>query len=140
MSVPEFYVTPGFGEALGREFYYAQAMRLGDRIEISGQGGWTDELTFPEVIGDEIALAFDNVERTLNSAGSSWTDVVSVTSYHVPIDDLPAIEGEVFAVMNEQFKERMPDRPPLWTAVAVPKLGIDGMHIEIAVVAIATDE
>jgi enamine deaminase RidA (YjgF/YER057c/UK114 family) len=136
MSSPEFYVTPGFGEALGREFHYAQALRLGNRVDISGQGGWTDELGFPETIGDEIELAFDNVERTLNSAGASWSDVVSVTSYHVPIDDSPAIEDEVFAVMNEQFRQRMPDRPPVWTAVAVPKLGLDGMHVEIAVTAV----
>jgi enamine deaminase RidA (YjgF/YER057c/UK114 family) len=139
MTSPEFYVTPGFGEALGQEFHYAQALRLGNRVDISGQGGWTDELGFPEGIADEIALAFDNVERTLNSAGASWSDVVSVTSYHVPIDDSPAIEDEVFAVMNEQFRRRMPDRPPVWTAVAVPKLGLDGMHVEIAVTAVDAD-
>jgi enamine deaminase RidA (YjgF/YER057c/UK114 family) len=140
MTVPQFFVTPGFGEALGNEFYYSQALRLGDRVEISGQGGWTDELSFPEPIEEEIALAFDNVERTLNCAGASWTDVVSVVSYHVPLDDSPAIESEVFAVINEEFKRRMPERAPIWTAVAVPKLGIDGMRIEIAVTAIAAGD
>jgi enamine deaminase RidA (YjgF/YER057c/UK114 family) len=137
MSIPEFFVTPGFGEKLGESFFYQQAVRIGDRVEISGQGGWTDELDFPEDIGAEIRLAFENVERTLQTAGASWRDVVSVVSYHVPLDESPAIESAAFDVMNEQFRLRMPDRPPIWTAVAVPKLGIGPMRIEIAVAAIS---
>jgi enamine deaminase RidA (YjgF/YER057c/UK114 family) len=136
MTDPQFFVTPGFGEALQRSFYYQQCVKIGDRIEVSGQGGWTDELDFPETIEGEILQAFDNVERTLNTAGSSWKDVAYVTSYHVPLDDSAAIETEVFDAVNAQFKERMPDRPPCWTAVAVPKLGIPPMHIEIAVTAV----
>lgn len=133
---PEFTVTPGFGDVLGQEFHYSQALRIGDRVDISGQGGWTDDLKFPESIRDEIELAFDNVERTLNTADASWKDVVSVTSYHVPIDpDAPAIKDEVFAVVREQFQARMPDQPPIRTAVAVPKLGIAEMRIEIVVAA-----
>ncbi len=140
MTNPEFFVTPGFGEALQKSFYYQQCVKIGNRIEASGQGGWTDELEFPDTIEAEIVQAFDNVEKTLNTAGGSWKDVVYVTSYHVPLDDSPAIETEVFDVVNAQFKERMPDRPACWTAVAVPKLGIPPMHIEIVATAILADE
>lgn len=136
MTKAQFFVTPGFGEALQESFLYSQAVKVGDRIEVSGQGGWNDELDFPETIEAEIVQAFENVERTLHLAGGSWNDVITVTSYHVPLDDSPAIEEEVFAVLKDQFKERMPNRQPVWTAVAVPKLGIAAMNIEIAVTAL----
>lgn len=139
MPEATFTITPGYGTVLGEQFHYAQAVRIDDRIDISGQGGWDDELAFPETIAEEIAKAAENVERTLATAGGSWADVVSVTTYHVPLEDSPSIEQEVLAAVVAEFKQRMPDRPPIWTAVAVPKLGLPGMRIEIVVSAVAED-
>jgi enamine deaminase RidA (YjgF/YER057c/UK114 family) len=31
-------------------FHYSQAVKIGDRLEISGQGGWNDDWEFPESI------------------------------------------------------------------------------------------
>ena len=39
----EFFVTPGYGEKLRGMLHYSQAVRIGDRVEISGQGGWDDD-------------------------------------------------------------------------------------------------
>src|SRR5690606_39820848 len=64
-KMPEFFVTPGYGEKLFELLNYSQALRIGNRVEISGQGGWDDDLNIPETIEDEIAQAFRNVERTL---------------------------------------------------------------------------
>lgn len=136
MTDVAFFDTPGYGARQRRNFHYSQAARIGDRVEISGQGGWTDDWDFPEAVRDEIVLAFDNVERTLNTAGASWADVVSVTSYHLAIDEAPGIEPEVHDVMVEQFRARMPERPPLWTGVGVAKLGDPQMRVEIVVTAI----
>ena len=130
MDRPELHVTPGYGELMHRSNYYAQVMRIGNRIEISGQGGWNDELEFPGSVRDEIVQAFDNVERVLNHVGSTWTDVVSVTSYHAPIGP------ESLELMVEQFRARMPERAPLWTCVGVAALGSPKMHVEIVVSAI----
>jgi hypothetical protein len=38
MSSLKYSVYPGAGEFLSKVLYYKQAVRIGDRIEISGQG------------------------------------------------------------------------------------------------------
>jgi len=63
MNKPEFFITPGYGDRLRNELHYSQAVKIGDRIETSGQGGWDNELQIPESLEDEIAQAFQNVER-----------------------------------------------------------------------------
>ena len=65
MNKPEFFVTPGYGERQLRLFHYSQAVKIGSRLELSGQGGWNDNWEFPESITDEIAQAFRNVETDL---------------------------------------------------------------------------
>jgi len=66
--------------------HYSQAVRIGDRVEISGQGGWDDEFGFPVDLRDEIVAAFDNMERALATAGATWLDVIAVNSYFVAAD------------------------------------------------------
>ena len=83
MNKPKFFVTPGYGEYMLNNLHYSQAVKIGDRVETSGQGGWDDNLQIPEPLADEIAQAFRNVERTLATAGADWEDVVHVNSYHV---------------------------------------------------------
>lgn len=105
----------------------------GERVETSGQGGWDDKFGFPESLQDETAQAFENVERTLATAGASWADVVHMNSYHVlgngSFDDHNR-------VMVEQLRTRMGDRAPIWTASGVTALGLPQMRIEIRVTAI----
>lgn len=131
----EFFVTPGYGEMLRAERHYSQAVRIGDRVEISGQGGWDDALNFPESLTAEIERAFENVSRTLESAGASWADVVHVNSYHVATeaDSIGAAHNDV---MIEQLRRWMPDRAPIWTETGVTALGAPGMRVEIRVTAI----
>ncbi|MGV9799366.1 RidA family protein [Mycobacterium sp. NPDC003449] len=135
-SGPEFFATPGYGEQQLTRMHYSQAVRVGDRIETSGQGGWDDDWNFPESLEAEIVQAFDNVERTLATAGASWPDVIAVNSYHVA-SEADTIAGAHNAVMVEQFRKRMPDRAPIWTETGVTALGARGMRVEIRVVAIA---
>jgi enamine deaminase RidA (YjgF/YER057c/UK114 family) len=134
-SKVQFFVTPGFGETALAERHYHQAVRIGDRVEISGQGGWDDDLNFPESLEAEIVRAFDNVERALAAAGASWRDVVHVNSYHVlapPEEDFDAHN----AVVIDQLRTRMPDRAPIWTEIGVTALGAPKMRIEIRVTAV----
>ena len=132
---PEFFATPGYGVTQLERMHYHQALRIGDRVEISGQGGWDDDWQFPELLEDEIVRAFDNVERTLATAGATWRDVVHVNSYHLP--EAPGFIGETHnRVMVEQFRARMGDRAPIWTETGVPALGAPGMRVEIRVTAI----
>ncbi|WP_409494471.1 Rid family hydrolase [Amycolatopsis sp. cmx-11-12] len=139
MTEPQFFATPGYGDQQLAEMRYSQAVRVGDRVETSGQGGWGDDWNFPESLEDEIVQAFENVERTLATAGATWRDVIAVNSYHVP--DSPETIGEAHnRVMVAQFRERMGDRAPIWTEIGVPALGAPGMRVEIRVTAIIGQE
>jgi len=44
MSHLQYFSYPGFGEEKREEIWYSQAVRIGDRIEISGQGIFTNYL------------------------------------------------------------------------------------------------
>jgi enamine deaminase RidA (YjgF/YER057c/UK114 family) len=133
MQKPLFFVTPGYGQRLHEALHYSQAMRIGDRVETSGQGGWDDDLKIPSSIEDEITQAFQNVERTLATAQASWLDVVHVNSYHVG-GFPPAVND----TMSKLFRHYMPSRAPIWTQLGVEALGLPTMRIEIRVTAIST--
>ncbi|MFD9702756.1 RidA family protein [Lentzea sp. NPDC059081] len=133
MSEVEFFATPGYGVTQAENMHYSQAVRIGDRVEISGQGGWDDEFGFPETLEEEIVRAFDNVERTLREAGSTWSNVVHVNSYHVLRDETFDDHNRV---MVEQFRKRMGERRPIWTESGVTALGHPKMRIEIRVTAV----
>lgn len=135
MADIEFFATPGYGEMFRETRHYSQAVRIGNRIEISGQGGWDDELNFPESLEAEIVAAFENVERTLATAGASWRDVVHVNSYHVAAD-ANTISGAHNDVMVAQLRKWMPDRAPIWTQTGVSVLAAPKMRIEIRVTAV----
>jgi enamine deaminase RidA (YjgF/YER057c/UK114 family) len=138
MSAVEFFVTPGIGETMREQRHYSQAVRIGNRVEISGQGGWDDDLNFPESLQDEIIRAFDNVERVLAAAGASWPDVVHVNSYHVA--SAPDFIGDEHNdVMIAEMRRRMPDRAPIWTETGVTVLGAPKMRVEIRVTAVVED-
>lgn len=131
MEKPSFFVTPGYGEQLLEMLHYSQAVKIGNRVETSGQGGWNDELQIPAALEDEIAQAFHNVERTLAAAGASWEHVVHVNSYHVG-----GFPPEVNATMARLYRHYMPDHAPIWTQLGVEALGLPEMRIEIRVTAV----
>jgi enamine deaminase RidA (YjgF/YER057c/UK114 family) len=135
MTEIEFFATPGYGDTQLSNMHYHQAVRIGDRVELSGQGGWDDDFDFPEGLEDEIVAAFDNVERTLALTGATWSDVIAVDSFHLP--DAPDSIGDAHnRVMVEQFRKRMGDQAPIWTQIGVAALGAPKMRVEIRVTAI----
>lgn len=131
MEKPTFFVTPGYGPKLRDALHYSQAVKIGNRVETSGQGGWNDDLQIPKALGDEIAQAFQNLERTLATAGASWDHVVHVNSYHVG-----GFPPEVNETMTRLYRQYMPNHAPIWTQLGVEALGLPDMRIEIRVTAI----
>jgi enamine deaminase RidA (YjgF/YER057c/UK114 family) len=131
----ELFATPGYGDRQLIDMHYNQALKIGNRVEISGQGGWDDDFNFPESLEEEIVRAFDNVERTLATAGAGWRDVVHVNSYHVAAEQDTIGDGHN-RVMVDQFRKRMPDRAPIWTQTGVTVLGAPKMRVEIRVTAV----
>jgi enamine deaminase RidA (YjgF/YER057c/UK114 family) len=138
MTDPQFFVTRGFGDALHAESHYSQAVRVGDRIETSGHGGWDAAWKFPDSIEQEIVQTFDNLEQTLQLAGTSWREVVAVSSFHVGPTHATTFGDVQLSVMSAEFERRMAGRAPIWTAVGVTALGDPKMRVEVRVTAIAT--
>lgn len=134
---PQFFATPGYGESALDSLHYSQAVRVGDRVETSGQGGWDNDMNIAESLEDEIVLAFDNVERTLATADAGWGDVIQVNSYHLPTGNV--IGQEDNRIMVQQFRQRMGDRAPIWTQTGTNAFGLPGMRVEIRVTAIVGD-
>ncbi|KAF4943456.1 hypothetical protein FSARC_14914 [Fusarium sarcochroum] len=131
MSHLKYYAYDGVGVRNKQKFKYSQAVRVGDKIECAGQGGWDPETgEFYKEINAQIDQAFRNVELNLRDAGGKgWMQVYRVNSYHVPIND------EALEAMVRNFKHYMPDHEPIWTCVGVTRLGEDDMRVEIEVVA-----
>ena len=145
------YFSPGNAGRIAREtLHFSQAARVGDRLELAGQGGWNDGFEFPAAtIPEEVANAFDNVERVLAAAGASWDDVFHVNSYHCRTEPaaLPPpgaahlpIEAEALDAMVGQFRLRMPRHAPIWTCLGVVGLGHPSMRVEIRVTAFLGSE
>ncbi|MGN6031666.1 MAG: RidA family protein [Thermomicrobiales bacterium] len=136
MTTPTFFVTPGYGDRQRTRFHYSQGVRIGNRVELSGQGGWNDDWVFPDTIEEEISQAFRNVARTLAVVGAGWEHVIHVNSYHVGLDGQ---QDAINAAMVSQFRAVMPDHAPIWTCLGVAALGDPAMRVEIRVTAILPD-
>ncbi|KAH7386058.1 Endoribonuclease L-PSP/chorismate mutase-like protein [Pyrenochaeta sp. MPI-SDFR-AT-0127] len=118
MSHLQYFDYPGFGERSKRELNYSQAVRIDNRIELSGQGGW-DRLTeeFPEDLAKEVDQAFDNIEHALQQAGGKgWDQVYKARIYiTLPID-------EIAEPIIRNLHARCPNHGPLLTVVQVVSL------------------
>ncbi|KAF2995178.1 hypothetical protein E8E14_003438 [Neopestalotiopsis sp. 37M] len=131
MAHLQYYAYPGRGAAQRERCWYSQAVRIGDRIECAGQGGFDpDTGIFNTEINAQIDRAFENVQLALTDAGGKgWSQVFRVTTYHVPIND------EAMGAVIRNFKKWMPDHQPIWTCLGVTRLAKDDMRVEIEVVA-----
>jgi enamine deaminase RidA (YjgF/YER057c/UK114 family) len=104
------------------------AVRAGDQLHVSGHTGEDRDGRFPPQVEPQIRGTFRNLTETLTAAGADWSQVVSLTSYHVGLrgqeDALLRIAGEFL------------DAPlPAWTAVGVTELWPPEALLEISCVA-----
>lgn len=131
MSHLQYYAYKGVGERNRKTYRYSQAVRVGDRIECAGQGGWNPETgEYFKETNAQIDQAFKNVDLALKDAGGKgWSQVFRVNSYHLPLNN------EALEAMVRNFAQWMPDHQPIWTTVGVQRLGEDDMRVEIEVVA-----
>ncbi|EAU93517.1 endoribonuclease L-PSP [Coprinopsis cinerea okayama7 len=135
MSTLEYFTYDGFAEQLRDGFWYNQAVKIGDRIECSGQGGW-DPATgkLPTSITAEIDQAFSNVDLALRTAGGQgWSQVYKIHIYMLDIKDEEAVKALV-----RNMKKWMPNHKPILTVVGVKDLALEGMRIEVEVAAVIT--
>ncbi|KAF3031633.1 hypothetical protein E8E11_007898 [Didymella keratinophila] len=135
MSSVQAYAYPGWGEWAEKNLRYTQAVRVGDTIILSGQGGWDARRSEYELEKDfikkdlvaEIDEAFANVDYALKHAGGKgWSQVYRVVTYST---DIPSQSEHIVA----NFRKWMPNHCPVWTQLGVSHLGSKQMHFEIDV-------
>jgi enamine deaminase RidA (YjgF/YER057c/UK114 family) len=132
MERSEFIVTPGFGDTLRNDLHFSTAVRIRNRVETSGQGGWNDDLEITAAIEDEIAAAFDIITVVLAQAGASWPQVIHVYTYHV--GGFPTVVNETIVRLD---RHHMAGHALIWTQLGVEALGHPAMRFEMRVTAIA---
>ncbi|KAK1987283.1 endoribonuclease L-PSP [Colletotrichum cereale] len=127
MSSAQFFNYPGT-ETNAEQYHYSQAVKLGNIVRTSGQGGWDEKGNISPDIEKQTGVAFDNVLKALKAVDSrlSFNDIYSIRSYHTDMD--AALE-----VMTTQFKKLFPNHRPIWTCVQIGKLALEGMQVEIEV-------
>jgi enamine deaminase RidA (YjgF/YER057c/UK114 family) len=128
MANLEYSSYDGYGDFAGEYYWYSQAVRVGDRIECSGQGtldpvyprrvprpkirfdkesgGWDAKVPpygVPKDVKDEVLNAFSNVELALKTAGGKgWSQVYKVTLYIVDM------EQEILEQSLKELRVRCP--------------------------------
>lgn len=109
------------------KYPFSPAIRAGDYIFVSGQGGFIDTKG-SEVQGIEAQTrqCLENMKQVLEVAGSSMSDVVKVTVFLGNVDD--------YAKMNEVYQSYFPKDQPARSA-CVTGLVIPNMLVEIECVA-----
>ena len=114
------------------EYHYSQAVKIGNVVRTSGQGGWDEEGNITTDLEKQIEKAFDNALKAIKAADSSlsFDNVYAIRSYHLDMDSS-------FDVMTSIFKRIFPNHRPIWTCIQIGKLGLEGMQVEIEVEAIA---
>ncbi|KAL5392156.1 hypothetical protein DPSP01_000676 [Paraphaeosphaeria sporulosa] len=130
MSHLQYFDYPNFGTRTRKDFGASQAVRVGNFIEISGQGGWdpkTEE--FPIALSDEVEQAFSNVQLALTTAGGKGWDRVYNVRVYINVrgkDGWP----EYGQHLTTSLKKWCPNHGPIVTVLEVKGLFKD-MRIEI---------
>lgn len=115
-------------EAIGP---YSQAKMDGTHVFTAGQGAITPEgeILSDATIEEQTRQTLKNIEAILGAAGSTMSDVLSVTVY---LRDIKDYDG-----MNEAYAEFFGQHPPARSAIEVGEMPVD-LDVEIEAVATAS--
>lgn len=128
MPLPQPIISPLMPKALGP---YSHAVRIGDLLFISGQGG-IDPVTgeIPEGFSAQARQAFQNLATVLQAAGSDLEHVAKTTIF--------LTNAAEFTKLNELYAEFFPKNPP---ARSVPIVQLPrGLLISIECVGAVGDD
>lgn len=79
-------------------------------------------------IEEQVRQAFRTIEKSLDAAGLSFSDIIDMTTYHVELRS----RLDAFMKVKDEF---IGEPYPAWTAVGVTELAVQGALIEIRVIA-----
>lgn len=96
----------------------------------AGQGGENAQGELPPTFAEQLHQALDNTETVLAAAGARMSDVAKFNLLIVDLDE------KKFEVVRKEFTRVWGDIKPAWTLIPVPALALDGMLVEIDVIAV----
>jgi enamine deaminase RidA (YjgF/YER057c/UK114 family) len=122
-------VVPSVWTSFYEETRIPAAVKVGDTIHVTGHTGEAADGVFPDNPEGQIRGTFANIALTLAETGASWSDVVSLTTYHVGLrsqtDTILRVAADFLDVPY-----------PAWTAVGVTELWPPEAVIEISCIAV----
>ena len=96
----------------------------------AGQGGETQDGALSESFATQLTQALRNTETVLAAAGATMSDVAKFNLLVVDHDE------EKLRVIGKEFDRVWGGRKPAWTLIPVPRLALEGMLVEIDVIAV----
>ncbi|HRW09091.1 MAG TPA: Rid family hydrolase, partial [Caldilineaceae bacterium] len=84
-------INPPGTEEFYNTWQFSQGAWVGNMIWLAGQLGIGPDGKPGATIEEQTRLAFQNVVRTLEAAGSSLDDIVDLTTYHIAMSELPTV-------------------------------------------------
>lgn len=98
-------------------------------ITPAGQGGETADTELSSDFRTQFAQAVENTRTVLAAAGATLEDIAKINLLIVDHD------REKFRIMTEEVERVWGDRKPAMTLIPVPALALEGMLVEIDVIA-----
>jgi enamine deaminase RidA (YjgF/YER057c/UK114 family) len=102
-------------------------------ITPAGQGGETADTKLSDDFRTQFRQAVANTETVLAAAGARLSDIAKINLLIVDHD-----RGK-FRVMTEEVERVWGDAKPAMTLIPVPALALEGMQVEIDVIAVVPD-
>ncbi|WP_210495683.1 Rid family hydrolase [Patulibacter sp. SYSU D01012] len=105
------------------EVGYSRAIRVGDRVLVSGTTAARGDEPIPDDAGEQARVALETIRRTLENAGAEMTDVIRSRVFVV---DLPTNGDAVLAAYGAALRGARPTISTLGVAALVdPRLKVE---------------
>jgi enamine deaminase RidA (YjgF/YER057c/UK114 family) len=130
----KFVNPPGLYDPRHNGYSHLALFPKGWRIILpAGQGGETEDQVLSDDFATQLKQAVKNTEIVLAAAGAKISDVAKFTLYVVDHNK------EKFRIIRDEFSLVWGDRKPAWTLAPVPALALEGMLVEIDVMAVVPE-
>ncbi len=129
-----FINPPGLYDPAPNGYSHLAVFPKGWRIILpSGQGGETEDEKLSDDFATQFKQALANVETVLKAADAKMSDVAKITLLIVDHNE------EKFRVMTEEVERVWGNNKPASTLIPVPALALEGMLVEIDVIAVVPE-
>jgi enamine deaminase RidA (YjgF/YER057c/UK114 family) len=127
----KFINPPGLYDPRPNAYSHLAVFPAGWRtIFPAGQGGENEKGELPPSFAEQLRQTLDNIETVLAAAGAGMADVAK---FNLLIVDH---SKEKFDTIRREFDRVWGETKPAWTLIPVPVLALEGMLVEIDVIAV----